>query len=157
MGKRNKAVWGSVIGATAAFGSWMLYCLVNRRIAKLTGAGVKMATSGQYSAPDNTPDKLRFFFEGFSFQPMHSDSNITADLSTAAAVLLIFVFVFLLYYMKVIGKGEVKRIALFVLITGLVAYGIVFLAHISIFSGEVQYLDSYAQKPTPFPLYLILL
>ncbi len=144
MGKRDKAIWGSIAAAAASFGSWMGLCLINRRIAKLTGAGVRMATSGSYRAPANTSEKLRYFLEGFAFEPMHSDHNITIDLSAAAAVVLIFATVFLLYNMKLLGKSEVKKTALFTLITGLAAYGIVFLAHISIFQGEDQYLDSYA-------------
>ncbi len=144
MGKRNKAIWASVFGAGAFFGSWGIFCLINRRVAKLTGASIKMATSGNYTAPDNTGDKLKFFAEGFVFEPMHSDHNFTVDLSALAAALLIFFFVFILYNMKILGKIETKKIALFTLITGLIAYGIVFLAHISIFQGEDQYLNAFA-------------
>ena len=144
VGKRDKAIWASVMGAGAGFGSWSIFCLINRRVAKLTGASFKMATSGKYTAPENTGDKLRFFAEGFAFEPMHSDHNITIDLSTLAAVVLIFAFVFVLYNMKILGKSETKKIALFTMITGLIAYGIVFLAHISIFQGEDQYLNSFA-------------
>jgi len=144
MGKRDKAIWASVFGAGAFFGSWSIFCLINRRVAKLTGASIKMATSGSYTAPDNTGDKLKFFAEGFVFEPMHSDHNFTVDLSALAAVLLIFFFVFILYNMKILGRIETKKIALFTLITGLIAYGIVFLAHISIFQGEDQYLNAFA-------------
>ena len=144
MGKRDKAIWASVFGAGAFFGSWSIFCLINRRVAKLTGASIKMATSGSYTAPDNTGDKLKFFAEGFVFEPMHSDHNFTVDLSALAAVLLIFFFVFILYNMKILGRIETKKIALITLITGLIAYGIVFLAHISIFQGEDQYLNAFA-------------
>ena len=144
MGKRDKAIWASVFGAGAFFGSWSIFCLINRRVAKLTGASIKMATSGSYTAPDNTGDKLKFFAEGFAFEPMHSDHNFTVDLSALAAVLLIFSFVFILYNMKILGRIETKKIALFTLITGLIAYGIVFIAHISIFQGEDQYLNAFA-------------
>ena len=144
MGKRDKAIWASVFGAGAFFGSWSIFCLINRRVAKLTGASIKMATSGSYTAPDNTGDKLKFFAEGFVFEPMHSDHNFTVDLSALAAVLLIFFFVFILYNMKILGRIETKKIALFALITGFIAYGIVFLAHISIFQGEDQYLNAFA-------------
>ena len=144
MGKRDKAIWASVGAAAASFGSWSVFCLINRRVAKLTGASVKMATSGKYTAPENAGDKLLFFIEGFALEPMHSDHNITIDLSTLAAVVLIFIFVFVLYNMKILGKRETKKIALFTLITGLIAYGIVFLAHISIFQGEDQYLNAFA-------------
>ncbi len=144
VGKRDKAIWASVFGSGACFGSWSIFCLINRRVAKLTGTSLKMATSGSYTAPDNTFEKLRFFAKGFALEPMHSDRNMTIDLSTLAAVVLIFLFIIVLYNMKILGKGETKKIALFTLITGVVAYGIVFLAHISIFQGEDQYLDAFA-------------
>lgn len=142
--EREKEIILSAIGAGSALGSWLMFCFVNRRVAKLTGAGIRMATSGNYTAPDNTMVKMRYFFEGFWFWPMHADRNLSLDISTGAAVILIFVGIFLMYYKNILGKTETKRIALFTLITGLLAYGIVFLAHISIFQTEDQYLDAYA-------------
>lgn len=142
--RREKEMFLSVFGAGACLGSWLLFCFVNRRVAKLTGAGIKMATSGTYSAPDNTMDKMRYFAQGFLFEPMHADHNFNIDLSTAAMVVIIFAAIVIMYNAKILGKNEVKRIALFTLITGIVAYAIVFLAHISIFQGEDQYLDAYA-------------
>ncbi len=144
IGKRDKKIWISVLMAAASYGSWLLFCLVNRRVAKLTGAGIKMATGGTYSTPDNTMDKLSYFVQGFLTEPMHTDHNLTLDLSTAAAVLIILVGIIVLYYRNVLGRSEVKKIFLFTLLTGLLSYGIVFLAHISIFGTEDQYLDAYA-------------
>ncbi len=142
--KREKEMVLSVIGAGAAFGSWLLFCFVNRRVAKLTGAGIKMATSGTYEAPENTMDKMRYFAEGFAYEPMHTDHNFNIDLSTLAMVVLIFAIIIIMYNMKFLGRNEIRKTALFTLITGIVAYGIVFLAHISLFQGEDQYLDPYA-------------
>ncbi len=144
IGKRNYRIWFSILTAAASYGSWLGFCLINRRVAKLTGASIRMATSGTYVTPDNTMEKLGFFMQGFWFEPMHSDHNPLIDLSTGAAVLLIALGIFLLYYRNILGKSEARKIALFTLITGLVSYGIVFLAHISIFQAEDQYLDAYA-------------
>ncbi len=141
---REKLIWLPVLFAGASYGSWLLFCFANRRVAKLTGAGIRMATSGTYTAPDNTIDKMRYFVEGFMFQPMHSDYNPTVDLSTGAAVLLIFGAMTGMYFLCVLGKSEFKKIALFSLITGALAYAIVFMAHISLFQTEDQYLDAYA-------------
>ena len=141
---REKLIWLPVIFAGVSYGSWLLFCFVNRRVAKLTGAGIRMATSGTYSAPDNTFDKMRYFAEGFMFQPMHSDYNLTVDLSTGATVFLIFGAMAGMYFLCILGKGEFKKIALFSLITGVLAYAIVFMAHISLFQTEDQYLDAYA-------------
>lgn len=141
---REKLMWLSVFFAGVSYGSWLIFCFVNRRVAKLTGAGIRMATSGTYSAPDNTLDKMRYFAQGFMFEPMHSDYNPSIDLSTGAVVLLIFGAIIGMYFLTLLGKSEYKKIALFTLITGIVAYAIVFLAHISLFQGEDQYLDAYA-------------
>ncbi len=143
-GRRKKTVVLPVLFAGASLSSWLLFCLVNRRVAKLTGAGLRMATSGNYVAPDNTADKLRFFFEGFWLQPMHADHNLTFDISTGAAVVLIFLSVFVLYRTGILDGKELKKITAFFAITGIVAYGIVFAAHITIFQTEDQYLDAYA-------------
>ena len=142
--RKEKEIFLSVLGGGLGLGSWLMFCLINRRVAKLTGAGIQMATSGKYSAPDNTMEKMKFFFEGFWQQPMHADHNLTFDLSTGAAVVLIFAAIFLLYYRNILGKNETRKIALFTLVTGILSYGIVFLAHISIFQTEDQYLDAYA-------------
>ena len=141
---RDKLMWLPVLFAGVSYGSWLLFCFVNRRVAKLTGAGIRMATSGTYTAPDNTYDKMRYFAEGFMFQPMHSDYNPTVDLSTGAVVLLIFGALIGMYYLCILGKSEFKKTALFTLITGILAYALVFMAHISLFQTEDQYLDAYA-------------
>ncbi len=143
-GKRDKKMILSVLVSGVSLGSWMVFCLISRRVAKLTGAGIKMATSGSFEAPDNTAEKLKFFVQGFLSEPMHTDHNLTLDLSTAAAVALIFIGIFLLYNKNILGRREVKGMAAFAALTALLSYGIVFLAHISIFQTEDQYLDAYA-------------
>ncbi len=143
-GRRDKKAFLSLLAAATSLGSWMGFCLLNRRVAKLTGAGLRMATSGDYMAPDNTFDKLKFFAQGFLTEPMHTDHNLTPDLSTGAAVVLIFLGIFFMYNKNILGKREVRNMAIFAAATGLLSYGIVFLAHISIFQTEDQYLDAYA-------------
>lgn len=145
VGKKNKKFLIALGGAAVMYGGWLSYCLINRRIAKLTGAGIKMATSG-YTAPANTAEKLKYFVQGFWLMPMHGDRNFTLDISTGTAVVLIFAFVLALWYIKVFTGKEAARMAIFLLITGVIAYGIVFVAHISIFQTEDQYLDAYAMS-----------
>ena len=142
--KKNVKMVGAVAGSVTVYGSWLLFCLVNRRVAKLTGAGIKMATSGTYTAPQNTADKAGFFWEGLWTMPMHADRNFTLDLPTGVMVIILFVVLLVLVRTRLLEKKEGHKIALFMLITGLITYGIIFLAHISIFQGEDQYLDAYA-------------
>ncbi len=143
-GRRSRKIFASVFTAAAFISSWLLFCLINRRVAKLTGAGIKMATSGNYVPPENTADKLSYFFEGFWLLPMHADHNITIDLSTGAAVVLIFLLVFVLFKKGILERKEFRKLLVFLAISGALAYGIVFAAHITIFQTEDQYLDAYA-------------
>ena len=144
-------------------GSWLLFCLLNRRVAKLTGAGVKMALGGNFTLPDNTMTKMGHFARGFAFYPMHSDNTWGIDLSSLALFALVIVTVIVFYKIKALEKWECKRLLLFVIITALAAYGIIFLGHLTIFAGELQYLDdavmakSIARYGAPFSVGLLYL
>ncbi|WP_155828033.1 hypothetical protein [Butyrivibrio sp. VCB2006] len=142
--KKNVKMIFAIAGSGLFYGSWLVFCLINRRVAKLTGAGIKMATSGTYTAPQNTADKAGFFWEGLWTMPMHADRNLTLDLPTAVMVLIIFAFMAFLLWKKIFDKKTGVKILVFMLVTGLLTYGIIFFAHISIFQGEDQYLDAYA-------------
>ncbi|MBO6239859.1 MAG: hypothetical protein J6O61_03325 [Butyrivibrio sp.] len=143
-GKKNRKILIPVFVSGGFYGSWLLFCFINRRVAKLTGAGLRMATSGTYTAPQNTLEKAGYFIEGFLTMPMHADSNVTFDISTGAAVLFLAVFLLLLRKNNVITADKSRRLSVFLLISGVLCYGIIFLAHISIFQTEDQYLDAYA-------------
>ncbi|RKM56631.1 hypothetical protein D6853_07580 [Butyrivibrio sp. X503] len=147
--KRKSGIRGivlTVLGSGAVYGSWLLFCLLNRRVAKLTGAGIKMATSGTYEAPANALDKAKFFTQGFWTMPIHADSNLSLDISTGVVVILIFAAIVVLGTTKIIKKKEAVKLAIFMAVTALLTYGIIFLAHISIFMTEDQYLDAFAMS-----------
>ncbi|MCR5155426.1 MAG: hypothetical protein K6C96_01935 [Butyrivibrio sp.] len=144
--KKEKGIFFAGAFGAAVYGSWLLLCLMNRRVAKLTGAGIRMATSGNFEAPDNTLDKMRYFAEGFLFWPMHGDRNLTLDISAGCAAALIFAAIAVLGLRKFITGKEMRKLLIFTAITGVIAYGIIFLAHISIFGTEDQYLDAYAMS-----------
>ena len=134
----------AVIGSGVVYGSWLGFCFLNRRVAKLTGAGIKMATSGDYTAPPNASDKAKFFMQGFWSMPVHADRNLTFDISMGVLVILIFAAIVLMGVFKILEKKETAKIAIFMGITALLTYGIIFAAHITIFMTEDQYLDAFA-------------
>lgn len=144
-------------------GSWLLFCLLNRRVAKLTGAGVKMALGGDFTLPDNTLIKMGHFFRGFAFYPMHIEKTWGIDLSALALLILIIIVIVLFYKIKTFEKWECKRMLMFVVLTAFAAYGIIFLGHLTIFAGELQYLDdmvmakSIARYGAPFSVGLLYL
>lgn len=144
-------------------GSWLLFCLLNRRVAKLTGAGVKMALGGDFTLPDNTMIKMGHFLRGFAFHPMHIERTWGIDLSSLTLLVFLIVAVVFFYRANIFVAWECRRILLFVILTALAAYGIIFLGHLTIFAGELQYLDdmvmakSIARYGAPFSVGLLYL
>lgn len=166
-GKSVKKIHRYVFLLSAVFlvteGSWLLFCLKNRRVAKLTGAGVRIAVSRDFSFLKNAAEKMKIFMEGFFCYPMHSDKTWGIDISTGVMLALFILLAFLLYYLRFLQKWELKRCLLFIAITSLMAYGIIFLGHITIFAGELQYAEpsvmakSIARYGAPFTIGLLYL
>lgn len=160
--KWNRVLWVCV-PCLFTEGSWLLFCLLNRRVAKLTGAGVKMALGGNFTLPDNTMIKMGHFLRGFAFHPMHIERTWGIDLSALALLVLIVIVVIIFFRTKIFAAWECRRILCFVVLTAFAAYGIIFLGHITIFAGELQYLDdavmakSIARYGAPFSVGLIYL
>lgn len=138
---RSRKTWIPVLTVMAAEGSWLTFCLLMRRVAKLTSAGIHMA-AGHYQLPDNTPEKIRYFLKGFLLIPMHSDQNFTLDLSNAAMFLILLLACLLLGRIKGMEKCEAGRVFRYLLLMGLLCYGFIFAAHITVFQTESQYLDA---------------
>lgn len=144
-------------------GSWLFFCLLNRRVAKLTGAGVRIAVSGDFSFLRNSFEKMKIYAQGFTMHPMHGEQTWGIDLSSAALLVIFFVLIFIYKRLSLLQKGEAKRMLFFVLFTAFMAYGIIFLGHITIFAQEVQYEDAYvmaksiARYGAPFTLGLLYL
>ena len=125
-------------------GSWWANCIINRRIAKLTGALARTATGGM-SMPEDASDKLRYYLLGFIKEPMHTAHTPFLDISA----FMMFVILILMSAMTIIlirkNKTESHRIHIYrvltayTVITGIAIYVIVLLSHMSIFATETQY------------------
>lgn len=149
----------------ATEGSWLLYCLMQRRVAKLTSSGVKLAVGGKFRLPDNIKERIVLFLKGFILYPMHTEKNIVFDLSAFGLLILILAALVIMKKTGKLCRREYKKLILFTILTSFAAYAIIFLGHITIFAGELQYEDpavmaiSIARYGAPFTigmLYLIL-
>ena len=143
LGLKDKKIIYSVLFSFGFYASWLLFCLINRRVAKATGLGIKMAT-GSYQVPANALEKAKFFFLGLWTMPMHADHNITFDLSIGVMLILIFAAFIVMIKLGIIKTNEKKAIAIFIIVSAVVSYAIIFIAHISLFQAEDQYLDAFA-------------
>ncbi len=123
-------------------GSWLFFCLLNRRVAKLTGTAVKMAV-GSMNIPAYQEDMVKAFVEAFISWPLHRGKTIAIDLSPLGLYLLLLVFVYLLYRFHVLDKKMAGYTGIFLAVSGAVFYAFNLLSHLTIFAVETQYLEPF--------------
>lgn len=125
-------------------GSWMLFCLIMRRVAKLTGAAVSIAAGNTpVLLPGTTEKLLTAFAEAFAVWPLHRARTWALDFSPLAMFLLICLLVWLFYRMRILEKGEAVLLGIFLPVSGLVFYGMNLASHLTIFAAETQYLEPF--------------
>ena len=122
--------------------SWLLFCVLNRRVAKLTGTAIQMATGGM-GIPAYQEKMVRAFVEAFIRWPLHRGETFAWDLSPLGLYLLLLAFMFLLYKFRVLEKGQALYIGIFLAVTGMIFYGINLICHLTIFAVETQYLEPF--------------
>ncbi|WP_408071569.1 hypothetical protein [Butyrivibrio sp. JL13D10] len=140
---RTKGICIAVLFAGGIYASWLLLCYMNRRVSKIAGLGIKML-SGSYTVPENAGLKAMYFFRGMWTMPMHIDHNPTLDIPVGLMVVLIFAAHVYMIRNGIIPKNEGKSFLWFFTITGIFTYSLIFLAHITLFCAEDQYLDTFA-------------
>ena len=122
--------------------SWLIFCLVNRRVAKLTGAAVRMAT-GVQGIPDVNGKLIEAFIKAFIYYPLHRWSTWAIDLSPLALFVLLIICVVMLTRAGKLTKREGLTIGIFMACSGIVFYAFNLISHLTIFAVEEQYLDPF--------------
>ncbi|RKI88071.1 hypothetical protein D7V94_19875 [Parablautia intestinalis] len=125
-----------------AEGSWLSFCLLNRRVAKLTGTALKMAT-GSMNIPAYQEDMVKAFGEAFLCWPLHRWKTIAVDLSPLGLYLLLLLFVYLLYRFHILDRKRAVYTGIFFALSGAVFYAFNLLGHLTIFAVETQYLEPF--------------
>lgn len=137
----KKGFW-TFVGVYALFqGSWWGFCLINRRIAKLTSSGVDMIKGNGYSFKDILNAKTSIFWKGLTGYPLHTTSGGAINLSALALFLILIAVIVLL---KVFGKMEKRTFSvllIYTIFTAIVAYGVILYGHLTVFAYETQYED----------------
>lgn len=139
-------------------GSWMLFCLLMRRVTKTTATAVKYMTTDEYGISGYTGEFARAFLKAFVSSPLHKEKSIAIDLTPLGLYLCICVIVILFYCIgncrtsprgkahgqerALLPRREGRIVLWFGLISGALFYGIIFVAHITIFATETQYLEA---------------
>lgn len=125
-------------------GSWMLFCLLMRRVAKLTGAAVSMAAGNlPVLLPETRQTLLSSFAEAFAFWPLHRGSTWGVDFSPLGLFAAICLILFILSKKKAVSGADARLLGVFLPVSGLVFYGINLVSHLTIFAAETQYLEPF--------------
>lgn len=142
--RRRMALWKlAFVAVTPLFtgGSWMFFCLLMRRITKTTSTAVKYMTTDEYGISGYTGEFASAFLKAFAGFPLHKERSIAVDLTPLGLYLCICLVVVLFYKIQIFPAKTGKIILWFSMLSGAVFYGVIFLAHITIFATETQYLE----------------
>lgn len=129
-------------------GSWMLFCLLMRRVTKTTATAVKYMTTDEYGISGYTREFAEAFLRAFVGSPLHKDKTVAIDLTPLSLYLCICLLVVLFcgignhFGLPGARKSKGKLILLFTVISGAIFYAVIFVAHITIFATETQYLEA---------------
>lgn len=123
-------------------GSWLGFCLFNRRVAKLTGTAIQMAV-GNMGIPAYQEQMVNSFLEAFVRWPLHRGKTPAIDLSPLALYLILLFAVFCLWKFRIPDKNRTVYTGAFMAVSGAAFYTINLAGHLTIFAVETQYLEPF--------------
>lgn len=129
-------------GPALTGGSWMLFCLLMRRVTKTTATAVTYMTTDEYGISGYTGDFAKAFLEAFAAMPLHKNKTPVLDLTPLGFYLCICLLVIFFYRKNMMPKKQGRLVLWFSILSGALFYGIIFIAHITIFATETQYLEA---------------
>lgn len=126
----------------ATGGTWLLFCLLMRRVANSTTTAVKYMVTDEYGLSGYMGEYAAAFVRAFFGSPLHRDESLFINMTPFGCYLCICLLSLLFLKWKLLS-GRMGRLVLgFCTVSGALFYGIIFLAHITIFAGETQYLET---------------
>lgn len=123
-------------------GTWMLFCLLMRRVANSTTTAVKYVVTDEYGLSGYMGEYASAFVRAFFGSPLHRTKSFFIDMTPFDCYLVICLLCLLFLKCGLVSAKMGKMILGFSTISGALFYGIIFLAHITIFAGEIQYLET---------------
>lgn len=132
-----------LIPPVLCFGSWYGFCLIMRRVAKLTGTAISMAT-GSSGIPEYSSELTGVYFKAFVSYPLHRYDNGLINLSPLALFILLLAVSVIIGLLGPVTKKESLYITLFTFFSGIVFLVFNLICHLTIFAQESQYLEEFA-------------
>lgn len=139
--ERRGLLWVTLLPVLTE-GSWLSFCLLNRRVAKLTGTAIQMVTGGM-NLPEYQGAMVSAFTEAFVGWPLHRGKTFAVDLSPLALYILLLIFTVILFYSHILDKRKAFYIGSFLVISGILFYSFNLISHLTIFAVETQYLEPF--------------
>ena len=143
---RARKLWTWLVVAMPVLvgGSWMVFCLLMRRITKTTTTAVRYLTTDDYGISVYRSEFAKAFVKAFTLLPLHKEKSIVFDLTPLSFYLCICLLVIILYKVRILPEKTGRIILWFSVVSGAVFYAVIFVAHITIFADEIQYLEASA-------------
>ena len=123
-------------------GSWLFFCLLMRRVAKTTATAVKYMTTDEYGISGYAGEFARAFAEAFLRLPLHKERSIAIDLTPLGLYLGICLIVALFWKLRILSDRTGRLVLCFSVVSGALFYAVIFVAHVTIFATETQYLEA---------------
>lgn len=147
--EKGRGFWRPFLIAAAApalsGGSWLLFCLLMRRVAKLTGSALSMAAGNlPILLPGVRGQLVKAFLEAFAVWPLHRGRTWAIDFSPLGMLILICALVAVYQKSGVLDRGQARLLGIFLPATAAVFYSINLVSHLTIFATESQYLEPFA-------------
>lgn len=145
--KSSLARWLKIIipmGSAFVFGlSWLLFCMKMHRVTKTTSTAITYITTDKYGLSEYTGRFISSFAKAFFLEPVHAD-HTWIDISPALMLILIIAAFIYIFRKKELFAKAGKFIGIALPVMGVAYYALIFLAHITIFATEAQYLEQTA-------------
>lgn len=146
MRKERSSTFSRILAVAAApivtGGSWLFFCMLMRRVTKTTTTAVKYMTTDEYGISGYTGDFAKAFMKAFLTSPLHKEKGPFLDLTPLGFYVCICLLVLFFYRKNLMPKKQGRLILGYSVVSGALFYGIIFLAHITIFATETQYLEA---------------
>lgn len=123
-------------------GSWMLFCLLMRRVTRTTATAVKYLTTDEYGISGYRSEFARAFATAFVSSPLHKEKSFFVDFTPLGLYLFLVLLVVLFIKARVLPARMGRIVLWFSMLSGVIYYAVIFVAHITIFATETQYLEA---------------
>ena len=138
---RKKAV-PVILAPVITGGSWMFFCLLMRRVTRTTATAVKYITTDEYGFSGYAGDFAKAFLKAFVAVPLHKEKSSLLNLTPLSFYVCICLLVIFFYRKNLLPKKQGRVALWFSIISGALFYAIIFVAHVTIFATETQYLEA---------------